>query len=158
MSKNRWGKINYQHSWAKIIMAQNGNFLFFFDKNKTLFIHSNWLSTSDTNTAKNVKGESANKLTTLKLIAYNGKMPTNNMIKFKSLKYPCFQICNVDAKIINWICNWLMPIFQYELNEHRDKTQNQTSHKTTNNKTPHLNDEITKNTKGKSWYMWKPLI
>jgi len=35
---------------------------------------------------------------------------------------------------------------------------NQTPHKTTNNTTPHLDDEITKNTKGKTWYMWKPLI
>jgi hypothetical protein len=34
------------------------------------------------NFAKNVKDESANKLTAPKLIAYNGKMPTtNNMIK-----------------------------------------------------------------------------
>jgi len=39
-------------------------------------------------------------------------MPTNNMIKSKSPKYPCFRICNVDAQIIDWICNWLMSIFQ----------------------------------------------
>ena len=71
------------------------------------------------NIAKNVKGESANKLTTPKLIAYNGKMPTNNMIKSKSPEYPCFWICNVDAKIIDWICDWLKLIFQYEANEHR---------------------------------------
>jgi len=32
------------------------------------------------NIAKIVKGEYANKLTTPKLIAYNGEMPTNNMI------------------------------------------------------------------------------
>jgi len=48
------------------------------------------------NIAKNVKGEYANKLTTLKLIAYNDKMPTNNMIK-----YPSFWICNVDTQIID---------------------------------------------------------
>jgi hypothetical protein len=36
------------------------------------------------NIAKNVKVETANKLTTPKLIAYNDKMPTNNMIKSKS--------------------------------------------------------------------------
>jgi len=33
---------------------------------------------------KNVKDRSANKLTTPKLIAYNDKMPTNNMAKSKS--------------------------------------------------------------------------
>jgi len=33
---------------------------------------------------KKVKGESANKLTIPNLIAYNGEMPTNNMIKSKS--------------------------------------------------------------------------
>ena len=41
----------------------------YFDKNKTIFIHSNRYITSDTNIAKNVKGESANKLTAPKLIA-----------------------------------------------------------------------------------------
>ncbi|KEH34506.1 hypothetical protein MTR_3g467540 [Medicago truncatula] len=39
------------------------------------------------NIAKNVKDESANKLTSSKLIACNGKMPTNNMIKSKSPEY-----------------------------------------------------------------------
>jgi len=52
-------------------------------------------------------------MTTFKLIAYNGKMPTNNMIKFKSPKYKCFWIFNVDAQIINWICDWLNLVFQY---------------------------------------------
>ena len=51
--------------------------------------------------AKNVKGESKNKLTTPKLIACNDKMPTNNMINFKSPEYPCFWICKVDVKIID---------------------------------------------------------
>ena len=50
------------------------------------------------NIAKNVKGESANKLTAPKLIVYNDKMPTYNMIKCKSPEYPCFWICNVDAQ------------------------------------------------------------
>jgi hypothetical protein len=53
------------------------------------------------NIAKKVKGESANKLTAPKLIAFNGKMATNNMIKSKSPEYPCFWICNVDAQIID---------------------------------------------------------
>jgi len=35
-------------------------------------------------------------------------MPTNNMIKSKSPKYSCFRICNVDAQISGWFCNWLM--------------------------------------------------
>ena len=38
------------------------------------------------NIVKNVKGESANKLT-YKLITYNDKMPTNNMIKYISPEY-----------------------------------------------------------------------
>ena len=42
------------------------------------------------NIAKKINGESANKLTTPKLITYNDKLPTNNMIKFKSTEYSCF--------------------------------------------------------------------
>ena len=34
--------------------------------------------------AKNINDESANKITTLKLVAYNDKMVINNMIKSKS--------------------------------------------------------------------------
>jgi len=52
------------------------------------------------NIAKYVKIESVNKLTTLKLIAYD-KMSTKNMIKSKSREYSCFQISNVDAQIID---------------------------------------------------------
>jgi len=37
------------------------------------------------NIAKNVKGESANKFTAPKLISYNNKIPTDSMIKSKSL-------------------------------------------------------------------------
>jgi len=40
------------------------------------------------NIVKNVKGESTNELTTPKLITYNSKMPTNNMIKSKSTRIP----------------------------------------------------------------------
>jgi len=59
------------------------------------------------NIAKNFKnGESVNKLTTPKLIAYNGKMHTNNMIKSKSPKCLCLLICNVDVQIIDWIWSW----------------------------------------------------
>jgi len=53
------------------------------------------------NIAKNVKGKSPNKLTTPKFIAYNGKMPINNMIKSKSPEYSCFRMYNVDAQIID---------------------------------------------------------
>ena len=84
----------------------------FFDKNKTIFIHSDWSNASNTKIAKNVKDEFVNKLKALKLIAYNGKIPTNNMITSKSLKYPCFWTCNVDAHVIDWIYNWLKSIFQ----------------------------------------------
>ena len=97
------------------------------------------------NIAKNVKDETANKLTASKLIAYNGKMPTNNMIKSKSPEYPCFQICNIDVQIIDWICNWLTEAdLSIGTNKHRNTTRNQTTlHKTTNNTTSHSNNEIT---------------
>jgi len=49
------------------------------------------------NIVKNINGESVNKLTTLKLIAYNDKMPTDNMIKSKSPEYSYFQIYNVNV-------------------------------------------------------------
>jgi len=112
------------------------------------------------NIAKNVKDESANKLASPKLIACNGKMPTNNLMKFKSPEYSCLQIYNTDFQIIDWICDWLKLIFQYEPNEHRIKTWNKTTpHKKTNNKTSHsAMKSQKKNTKGKTWYMWKSLI
>jgi len=53
------------------------------------------------NIAKNIKDESTNKIIAPKLIAYNGKMPTQNMMKSKSPEYPCFRICNVDVQIID---------------------------------------------------------
>jgi hypothetical protein len=53
------------------------------------------------NISRNVMSGSANKLIASKLIAYNSKIPTNNMIKSKSLEYPCFRIFNVDAQIID---------------------------------------------------------
>jgi len=49
--------------------------IFFFDKNNMIFIHSNREITLF-NTAKNVKDEFVNKLTTSKLIAYNDIMST----------------------------------------------------------------------------------
>ena len=60
----------------------NFSFLEFFYKNKMIFIHSNQEIISF-NTAKNVKDESANKLTASKLIAYNGIMPTKIYDKIK---------------------------------------------------------------------------
>jgi len=56
--------------------------MFFFYKKKMTFIHSNGEITSF-NTAKNVKDESANKLTVSKLIAYNGIMPTKTYDKIR---------------------------------------------------------------------------
>jgi len=50
-----------------------------------IFIHSNREITSF-NTAKNVNDESANKLTTSKLIAYNGIMPTKIYDKIKVIE------------------------------------------------------------------------
>jgi len=56
--------------------------LFFVDKNKTIFIHSNrWITSFKT--AKNVKDQSANKLIASKLLAYNGIMPIKIYDKIK---------------------------------------------------------------------------
>jgi len=54
----------------------------FFYKNKMIFIHLNREIISF-NTAKNVKDESANRLTTSKLIAYSGIMSTKIYDKIK---------------------------------------------------------------------------
>jgi hypothetical protein len=56
-------------------------------------------------------------------------MPTNmtNMTMFKSLKYSCLRICNIDdAKVIviDRICTCSKLIFQRESNKHRTKTGN----------------------------------
>jgi len=58
------------------------NNIFFFDKNKMIFIHLN-RDIISFNTAKNVNDESANKLTTSKLITYNVIMPTKIYDKIK---------------------------------------------------------------------------
>jgi len=72
-------------------------------------------------------------------------MTAKNMMKSKSPQYSFFRICNVGVQIINWICDWLKLVFQYEPNEHRNKTRNKTTpHKTTNNTMPHSDDEFTK--------------
>jgi len=57
-------------------------------------------------------------------------MPTNmtNMTIFKSPKYSCFRICNVDDTkiiVIDRICTCSKLIFQPESNKHRTKTENQ---------------------------------
>ena len=100
------------------------------------------------NIAKNVNDEFANKLTAPKLIAYNGKMSTKNMLKFKSPEYSCFQICNVCVQIID---DYVMTEVDLSIWTKRtpQQTRNQTTpHKTTNNTTPHSGDKITKkNTK-----------
>jgi len=72
-----------QATWIQVFffLVQDAS-LFFFDKNKMIFIHSNRDITSF-NTAKNVKEESANKLTTSKLIAYNDIIPTKIYDKIK---------------------------------------------------------------------------
>jgi len=65
-----------------------------------IFIHSNRKITSF-NTAKNVKDESANKLTTSKLIAYNDIMSTKIYDKIKVTGISMSPICNVDAQIFD---------------------------------------------------------
>jgi len=134
-------------------MSYNKHLYFFKKKNKLIFIYLKWeyiRYNNIFNIAKNVKGKSANKLTTLKLITYNGKMPTINMINSKSPKYMWFRICNVYAQIIYWICIWLKLIFQSEPNKHCNKTWNQMPHKTTKNTTPNSDNENTKKRKMKT--------
>jgi len=52
------------------------------------------------NIVKNVNDKSMNKLIAFKLITYNEKILTNNMIKSKCTKYSCLYIGNVDIQII----------------------------------------------------------
>ena len=75
----------------KIVFLQKPNDIYLFKLIKYIRI----------NIDKNVKDESANKLTTPKLIAYNGKMTTKSMMKSKSPEYSCFRICNVGVQIID---------------------------------------------------------
>jgi len=80
----------------KIVNAQVRFTLYFFLtnqhdiiwQNKTMLMHLNWESTSTKinhifNIVKNIKDEYASKFTTSKLIIYNDKIPTNNIIKSK---------------------------------------------------------------------------
>jgi len=67
-------------------------------KNKMIFFHSNREITSF-NTAKNVKDESANKLTSSKLITYNDIMHTKIYDKIKVIHG--LRICNIDAQIFD---------------------------------------------------------
>ena len=51
------------------------------------------------------------------------------MIVFKSLKYSCLRICNVDdAKIIDRICTCSKLTFQHESNKHCTKTGRNQKH------------------------------
>jgi len=69
----------YSHNYFLRVL-----FMFFFSQ-KQNDVHSfKLIEYIGIDIAKKVKGESANKLTTPNLIAYNGEMPTNNMIKSKS--------------------------------------------------------------------------
>ncbi|KEH44231.1 hypothetical protein MTR_1g111050 [Medicago truncatula] len=94
-----------------------------------IFFHSNREITSF-NIAKNVKDESAKQLTTSKLIAYNDIMPTKiyDEIKVTGISIASGSATLTPTSLIE------QSIFQYESNEHRTKTGNQTmSHKTTTN-------------------------
>ena len=100
------GAINRECEYSVSLSKFYYSYIFYFFLQKQNDIHSFKLieyirDNNMINIAKNVKGESAKKLTAPKLIAYSGKMPTNNMIKSKSPEYSCFWICNVDAQIID---------------------------------------------------------
>jgi len=57
--------------------------------------------------AKNIEGESGNKLTIPKLIAYDDTMPTNNMIKYKSPEYHVSGYARLASKsLIAYVIEW----------------------------------------------------
>ena len=64
------------------VTVMSPSLIFFFVKNKMIFIHSTQ-NITPFNTAKNVKDEFVNKLTSSKLITYNGIMPTKIYDKIK---------------------------------------------------------------------------
>ena len=84
-------------------------------------------------------------------------MPTNNMIKPKSPKFTCFQIFNVDAQslLVEFVIDWCRsfnswtPRQDAKSNVAQDDEQHNAAKRRRNHK---------KNTKEKTWYMWKPLI
>jgi len=60
---------------------------------------------------------------------------TTNITIFKSPKYSCFHICNIDdAKIIDGICTCSKLIFQHGSNKHPNKTEDK--------KTPHKDRKL----------------
>jgi len=111
-----------------------------------IFIYSNQEITSF-NTAKSVNDESANKLTTFKLIAYNSIMPTKIYDKIKVTgisMHPDLQHWRPNL----WLNNRSLIWIKWTPQETRNQT---TPHKTTNNKPPHLDDEIKKKKPRSMW-------
>ena len=106
---------------------------FFFDKTKMIFIHSNWEITSF-NTAKNVNDESANKLTTSKLISYNDIMPSKiyDKIKVTGITWPPgLQRWRPNL----WLNNRFFNMNQMNTSWRREIKQRRTRRRTTNHHT-----------------------
>lgn len=136
-------------TFKKIFCDENFQIFFFWQKQNN--IHLFKLIKTSFNIFKNLKDKFTNKFTTFKFFfeeihniqVNNNKIIINNMIKLESPEYRCLQICNVNVQIINWITD-----FQYELNENRNNTRNQsTLHKTTDITLPHSDNEIMKKKK-----------
>jgi len=96
------------------------------------------------------------KNSTSKLIAYNDKMPTNN-IKSKWLEHQCFRSARLSPKsLIEFVIdrNWYFNKYQTKNETRREIKQRRTMRQTTENHTqttklrknkiPHLEDEIMK--------------
>ena len=108
-------------------------FNFFFDKIKTMFIHSNrWITSFST--AKNVKDESVNKLTASKLIAYNGVMPTKIYDKIKVTRIPMPPDLQRWCSNL-WLNNWYFNMNQMNTAAKRKIKQCRTRRRTTHHHT-----------------------
>jgi len=107
------------------------------------------------NVGKNVKGESANKLTSPKLIACNNKVSTNNMIKSKSPEYSCFGSVALTSKsLIESVISWSLyfNITKRTLQIKQCRTRRQTIKRHTQT------TKSRKYTKENTWYMWTHLF
>jgi len=87
---------------------------------------------------------------------------TTNITIFKSPKYSCFHICNIDdAKIIDGICTCSKLIFQHGSNKHPNKTKDK---KNTAQRQEIKTNRVVqrqrnhKNKRQKTKNMWKSLI
>jgi len=97
------------------------------------------------NIAKNVDGESVNKLTPPKLIAYNDKMPTNNMIKSKSPNTYASESATLTSKSLT------KSVIDLSRSFNKNQTNITTIRKIKQRHTETMKSQ--ENTKENTWYM-----